>query len=223
MNFVGKLVQMTIPANTKLLFIGDSITDCGRERRAPSSPWETPTHLGSGYVELLNGLIQTQQPESKIRILNRGIGGNTVRDLAQRWQRDVIHLAPDWLSIKIGINDVWRQFDSPRSPHVHVLPDEFESTYRDLLSKTRPLLKRLILITPYYLHPDPREPMRARMDEYRETVIKLSADYDATLVDSQVAFDHLMQHIEPLQIAEDRVHPGTVGHMTIAKAFLSNL
>ena len=214
---------MLIPENTKLLFIGDSITDCGRERQTPDSPWEIPSHLGSGYVELLHGFIQNDQPESNIRILNRGIGGNTVRDLAQRWQRDVIHLSPDWLSIKIGINDVWRQFDSPNSPHVHVLPDEFESTYRDLITKTKPLLKRLILITPFYIQPDLKEPMRARMDAYRKVVVQLAREFDATLVDSQAELDRLMQHIDPLAIAEDRVHPGVVGHMAIAKSFLAAL
>ncbi|MBK1876165.1 SGNH/GDSL hydrolase family protein [Pelagicoccus mobilis] len=214
---------MPIPDNIKLLFIGDSITDCGRERRTPDSPWDIPTNLGNGYVDLLNGLIQNQHPESNVRILNRGIGGNTVRDLAQRWQRDVIHLQPDWLSIKIGINDVWRQFDSPRSPHVHVLPDEFESTYRELLELTRPKVKRLFLITPYYLHTDSLDPMRARMDEYRQHVITFASEYEATLVDSQIALDRLMKHLDPLEIAEDRVHPGTVGHMAIAQAFLSSL
>lgn len=214
---------MAIPPNSKLLFIGDSITDCGRERQSPPSPWDTPVALGSGYVELLNGLIQNAQPESKIRILNRGIGGDTVRHLEQRWQRDVIHLQPDILAIKIGINDVWRQFDSPKSPHTHVLPDEFESTYRELLRKTRPLLKRLILVTPYFLQTDKSDPMRTRMDEYRKIVSALATHFDATLVDTQIAFDSLMQHIDPLTIAPDRVHPGTVGHTTIAQAIFKNL
>lgn len=212
---------MPIPDKTKLIFIGDSITDCGRERQTPASPWDSPVDLGCGYVSLVNALIQNAHPESNTRILNRGIGGDTVRDLAQRWQRDVIHLEPDWLSIKIGINDVWRQFDSPRSPHTHVLPEEFESTYRSILELTRPKLQRLILITPYYLQPDPQEPMKARMDEYRQTVTQLASDYDATLVDSQIALDRLMQHIDPTQIAEDRVHPGIIGHMAIAQAFLA--
>lgn len=214
---------MPIPDNSKILFIGDSITDCSRERKTPSSPWDSPSHLGNGYVDLLNALIQSNQPESKIRILNRGIGGNTIRDLALRWQRDVIHLAPDWLSIKIGINDVWRQFDSPRSPHIHVLPDEFESTYRQLLSLTRPKLKKLILITPYYIEPNLTDPMRLKMDEYRKMVIQFAREFDATLVDTQIAMDRLTNSIAPTLIAEDKVHPKTTGHMAIAQTFLKTI
>ena len=214
---------MLIRENSKVLFIGDSITDCGRERKAPASPWVEPTELGNGYVALINALLQTSHPASKIRILNRGIGGNTVRDLARRWQRDVIHLAPDWLFIKIGINDVWRQFRSPRSPQIHVLPDEFTTTYRELLAQTRTSLKGLVLVTPYYIEPDTSDPMRARMDAYRQQVIQLANDFDAILVDTQVAMDRLMQHIDPLAIAADRVHPGTVGHMAIAQAILHEL
>jgi len=214
---------MQIPQNAKLLFIGDSITDCGRSRSTPASPWETASPIGNGYVSFFKTLVENESPESKFRILNRGVGGNTVRDLALRWQRDVIHLAPDWLFIKIGINDVWRQFDSPRSPHVHVLLDEFETTYTELLKRTRPTLDRLFLITPYYLHTDTSDPMRARMDEYRKIVAQLSTKFDATLIDTQRTFDDLMQHTDPLELAEDRVHPGKTGHMAIAQAIHSTI
>src|SRR5437762_2767741 len=85
----------------KVLFIGDSITDCGR-REGPHAPY------GNGYVALARTFLLARYAELGLEVVNRGIGGNTVRDLAARWQDDVIAEQPDWLSVKIGINDVWR-------------------------------------------------------------------------------------------------------------------
>jgi len=48
-------------------------------------------------------------PERAIRVITAGVGGNTCRDVAARWQKDVLDVTPDWVSLMIGINDVWRQ------------------------------------------------------------------------------------------------------------------
>ena len=58
---------------------------------------------------------------------NSGVSGNTSRDLLQRFDSDVVALNPDWVSICIGINDVWRQFDSPAIPDGQVMPEEIRS------------------------------------------------------------------------------------------------
>ena len=64
---------------------------------------------------------------------NAGISGNTSRDLLARYQRDVIDLNPDWVSICIGINDVWRQFDSPAIPDEQIMPEEYRKNVDDIL------------------------------------------------------------------------------------------
>lgn len=113
---------MKIQANSKLLMIGDSITDCGRARPIADA---ASYGLGDGYVNLLNAFFTANSPQSRLRIINMGTSGNTVRDLAARWQSDVIALNPDWLSIMIGINDVWRQFDARLQTETHVTLDEY--------------------------------------------------------------------------------------------------
>ncbi len=211
---------MRFPPNTKLLFIGDSITFAGRDDTGEPTPWTNAIGLGRGYVSLVDAMLQNSQPESKLRILNKGNSGDTIRDLAARWQSDVLDHHPDWLSIKIGINDVWRQFDQPNRKEAHVSPEEYESTYRDLLTQTRPLLKGLVIISPYFIEPHKSDPMRARMDEYGRIAQKIAGEFDALYVDSQAAMDRLTEHMHPAEIAWDRVHPSTVGHMAIAKAFV---
>src|SRR5690606_32080005 len=137
-----------IAPRSRWVLIGDSITDTGRARPIG----EAPGGLGDGYVRQIDALINAWYPAHRVRLFNTGTSGHTIRDLAARWQTDVLDLRPDWLSIMIGANDVWRQFDRPAQPERHVLPYEHERTYDELLTRTRPTLKGgLVLITPFLL------------------------------------------------------------------------
>ncbi|MFT3787028.1 MAG: SGNH/GDSL hydrolase family protein [Tepidisphaeraceae bacterium] len=212
---------MLLGKSQKLVFIGDSITDASRTRPAPSEGLFDP--MGRGYVTLVDALLGATYPQLSIRVVNVGNSGNTVRDLKARWQTDVIDLAPDWLSIMIGINDVWRQFDSPRQKEMHVLPAEYEATLSELASWTRARLKGMVMMTPYYIESNPSDAMRARMDEYGAIVKKIAKKVDAICVDTQAAFDAALKHYYAGTLAWDRVHPNQTGHMILAKAFLNGV
>jgi lysophospholipase L1-like esterase len=208
---------MKIEANSKLVMIGDSITDCGRTQ--PVGEGLFNAH-GNGYVALVNSLLGAVYPERHIRVVNMGISGNTVRDLKARWQRDVLDLAPDWLSIMIGINDVWRQFDLPTQREIHVGLAEYEQTLDELVRLTQPRLRGLVLLTPYFIEANPADAMRAKMDQYGAVVRQLAQKYRAICVDTQAAFNAALQHDHAAALAWDRVHPNTTGHMILARAFL---
>jgi len=207
---------MLIQPKSKLLMIGDSITDCGRERPIA----EGTGTLGNGYVSLVDGLLGAAYPGLGIRVVNMGVGGNTIRDLKARWQTDVLGLKPDWLSIMIGINDVWRRFGDEALRPDHVPQKEYEKTLEDLVRRTLPQLKGLILITPYYIEPDRADSMRAMMDRYGEVVKQLASKYRAVFVDAQAAFDLVLQDIPPATLSVDQVHPNLTGHMILARAVL---
>jgi lysophospholipase L1-like esterase len=211
---------MIIEPNSKLVMIGDSITDCERTRPVGEGLFDA---LGKGYVSLVDGLLMAGYPKHKIRVVNMGMSGNTVRDLQDRWQTDVFDLKPDWLSICIGINDVWRHFDTPLQYEWHVPLDEYTKTLEHLLQKTRPTLKGLILMTPYFIESNRTDPMRIMMDEYRTRVQQLAITYQAVLVDTQTAFDSALVHLHPMSLAWDRIHPNRAGHMILARAFLQAL
>ena len=211
---------MKIQDNSKLIFIGDSISDFDRARPYGEGLFNG---IGKSYVGLVDGLLRTAYPASRIRVINMGVGGNTTRDLKARWQTDVLDLHPDWLGILIGINDVWRQFDCPLMTETHVGLEEYEENLTQLIEKTLPTLKGLILMTPYFMEPNRSDPMRARMDQYGAVVKKLAEKYGAILVDLQAAFDDYFRYYHPDSINWDRIHPDIVGHTLIAREILKQL
>jgi lysophospholipase L1-like esterase len=198
-----------------LLFIGDSVTDCDRAR-----PVGAGSHgaLGNGYVAEIDTALGAS---AGVQVTNMGISGNTVRNLAERWETDVMELKPDWLSVMIGINDVWRQFDARKAAAAEaVMPDEFERTYDKLITRVRPRLKGLVLMSPFYVQGLRSDPMRARMDDYGAIVRDLSKKHRATFVDLQAAINAALERTDFTLIAGDRVHPTPEGHRILARAFL---
>lgn len=211
---------MKLETGAKLVMIGDSITDAERARPVGEGLFGA---IGKGYVSYVDALLGAVYPERKIRVVNMGCGGHTVRDLKDRWQTDVLDLRPDWLSIMIGTNDVWRQFDSPLNPAIHVLPDEYETTLNELVTETLPRVSGLVLMTPFYIEPNPADAMRARMDEYGAIVKKIALQRGTIFCDTQAAFNAALKTYYPATLGWDRVHPNHVGHMIIARAFLQAL
>lgn len=208
---------MLIAPHSRLVMIGDSITDCGRGRPVGEA---VDDGLGNGYVSLVNATLTVHYPAHHIRVINTGISGNTVLDLQARWEQDVLALRPDWLSVMIGINDVWRQFDTPLQREWHVPLDVYTATLETLVAQTRPQVKGLVLMSPFFIEPDQAEPMRAMMDSYGAVMRQIASRHQAIFVDTQAAFDGLMQHLHPMTIARDRVHPSLPGHLLLAHSFL---
>ncbi len=209
---------MKIAPRSKLVFIGDSITDCERARPVGEGLFGA---VGKGYVAVVEGLLGAIHPAHAIRVVNMGTSGNTAPDLKARWQADVLDLKPDWLSVMIGVNDVWRQFDLPRQTEIHVQPDVFRKTLDELAARTRPTVKGLIFMSPFYIEPNRADAMRARMDQYGAIVRETALRHDAVFIDTQAAFDAVLQHMNANAIAWDRVHPNVIGHSVIARAFLN--
>lgn len=194
-----------------ILFIGDSITDCGR--RDVAAPY------GDGYMNLVRAFVTARHPELALRWTNRGVSGDTVRDLSRRWETDALAVRPDWLSVMIGINDVWRAFDG--YPELAVPIDEYEKTLRELLGRAVAETGcRLILATPFFIEPDRDEPQRAASDRYAQVMARLATELDALLVDTQAAFNRALEVTTSAAWAEDRVHPNLPGHAILAQAYL---
>lgn len=207
----GEKAAMLFEQGQKVVFIGDSITDCGR--RDANAPY------GNGYMNLVRAFVTARYPELGLTFENRGISGDTVRHLEARWERDVLAEAPDWLVVKIGINDVWRTFDSTGQGAVDI--GAYESIYRALLQSAVDRTGcKLIVAEPYVIEADPADPMRSRMDRYGLVARELAGEFGAVNVQTQAAFDRALQTTTSADWADDRVHPNLAGHAVIAQAFL---
>jgi uncharacterized protein (DUF952 family) len=203
--------QIVFSKGQRILFIGDSITDAGRRM--------TAVPYGNGYVGMARALLLARYPELDLQIVNRGVGGDTIRNLEGRWPADVIDIEPDWVSIKIGINDVWRQVEGRQADGVPLA--EFEETYDRLLELTRErTAARLILVEPYVIEPNRSDRFRALIDGYIDAVHTMADRHCALLARTQAAFDEVLTHQPPSFWAADRVHPDAPGHAVIAREWL---
>ena len=201
-----------------MLFIGDSITDCGRRDRA--------FPLGDGYVSMFTELATAKHPERNIEWTNMGIGGNRTTHLKERWQSDVIDQRPDRLSIKIGINDLssFRRGDRDGVP-----PQRYRENYDRILTVTRRALGDIpiLLITPFYISTnmdDEVEVAVLRMiPEYIEIVEMMSAKYNTLMLNLHDIFQEHLKFRPAHTFCPEPVHPNHAGHMVIANALMEFL
>ena len=201
----------------RIVFAGDSVTDMGSANPVGEGLFD---NLGHSYVRVIENLLSSLYPEVYLRITNSGISGHTSRDLLARWERDVRSLHPQWVSICIGINDVWRQFDSPAMLDAAVSPEEYREDVRKMILTEKPHVKGIFLMTPYYMEPNPKDLMRARMDKYGAICKELAQEYDCILVDLQEMFNRYCSIRHSSYLAWDRVHPNQIGATLIALEWL---
>ncbi len=199
----------------KILFIGDSITDALRREKAYAP-------LGCGYVHFAGCFLQARLPELDLQIENRGISGDTTRELLARWKEDCLDLRPDVVSILVGINDLWRGYKPVLEPQkTSVVPEEYENNLRQMLSEVQRLGSRLILMEPFYFCSDPADPMLADLRAYLDVVHTLAAEFSAVLVPLQQEYEKLKHRVPEEKWADDRVHPYPWAHAWIADQWLS--
>jgi len=190
----------------RVTFIGDSITDAGRDRSDAGS-------YGDGYVSLLApGLIA-----GGARVRNLGIAGNRVADLAARWDAELMPTAPELLTVFVGVNEMLRRYDSADPTPTA----QYAATYRRLLDAVvaahRP---RLILMEPFFLPPTPEQSAwRDDLDEKREAVSRIAGEYGAAFVPLDAVFAEAARTVAPVDLAPDGVHPTPVGSRLIADAW----
>lgn len=208
---------MIFENNDRIVFAGDSVTDMGSVQPVGEGLFD---NLGRSYVRVVENYLVTGYPELNIRITNSGISGNTSRDLLERFDRDVVSLKPNWVSICIGINDVWRQFDTPAMLDCQVQPDEYEKNVEEMILRVKDTVKGIFILTPYYMEPNREDKMRARMDEYGAICRRLAEKHGCRFVDFQKMYEDFCKIRHSSCIAWDRVHPNQMGATLMAKEFL---
>ncbi len=213
------MTEFRINPGQTVVFAGDSITDAGRR--------DTAAPFGNGYVREVIDLIGARYPAHGLRFSNAGIGGNTARDLKDRWTDDVLAYNPDWITIMIGVNDatftLWK--DHPWSTPVP--PAEYEEHYRSILDRSSEKAQ-IVLLDPFYItleeHADSwRRKVLELLGEYIDIVHKLASEYSAIHVHTQDKFLEQLKHNPPEHFCPEPVHPNAAGHSVIAHALLEAL
>lgn len=221
-------VQATVPSGGRvriqpgdtILFQGDSITDAGRDRAADvaSKPNWQPA-MGDGYAWMAALQMLTDRPNDGLKIFNRGISGNKVYQLADRWQEDCLDLKPDVLSILIGVNDFWHK-------HKHGYEgtlEKYETDYRALVSRTKEALPdvRLVICEPFVLKCGAvDDTWFPEFDGYRAAAKKVADEAGATFIPFQAMFDAALKLSPPEELLRDGVHPAPGGAALMAHTWL---
>ena len=201
----------------RIVFAGDSVTDMGSQNPVGEGLFD---NVGRGYVRVIENMLSAYYPETFIRVTNSGISGHTSRDLLARFDRDVVELSPNWVSICIGINDVWRQFDCPAMTNTHVYPDEYEANVEEMILKVKDKVKGIFILSPYIIEPLRDDAMRKRIDEYVEICRRLAEKHGCRFVDFQQMFEDYCKIRHSSYIAWDRIHPNQIGSTLMAREFL---
>ncbi len=211
----------SFPTGSRLVFIGDSITDMkwGRNEK------DRNHYLGHSFVFLIAARLGVEMPEAKLEFFNRGKSGNKVADLKTRWQKDAIAMEPDVLTVLIGVNDV----SQSRGAGVDLV--QWEADYRNLLTRSRkanPRL-RLVLLDPFVLRVGRLEPeqtwnyWRGLTDQQGAIVARLAAEFNAAHVRTQEIFDRATALASAEHWIWDGVHPLPQGHELIARNWIERV
>ena len=201
-----------------ILFQGDSITDAGRDKNSKTP--NTSPMMGNGYVIQASGELLFKHAAKNLTIYNKGISGNKVYQLAERWDTDCIELKPNVLSILIGVNDFWHTKTGSYNGTVKT----YEDDYRALLKRTVAALPdvKLIIGEPFALtgikavdhtwYPE--------FDKYRETAKKLADEFKAVFIPYQKVFDEAQKQAPGVYWTHDGVHASLAGACLMAHAWM---
>lgn len=205
--------EIVIPDGSTVVFIGDSITDCGR--RGGEAP------LGGGFVKWFVDLVLARHPDRRHTWINKGISGNKITDLSERWADDVIRHKPDWLVVKIGINDLHAYL---RGDAQGVSPETYRAHYRRILTAAKEEFDpELVLIDPFYISRSPapesfRRKVLDTLPEYLAVTREMAETFGARHLKTHVLFQEHLARRESEVFCPEPIHPNRTGHLVIAEA-----
>ena len=213
-----KGILSTLKTGDVILFQGDSITDAGRDKTNEQA--NNPGSFGMGYAYLAAAnLLNTIASEQPV-IYNRGISGNKVFQLAERWQKDCLDLKPKVLSILVGVNDFWHTLDFGYDGTVQ----KYEQDYRKLLGDTKKTFPeiQLVICEPFAVLgcKAVTEKWYPAFDAYRVSAKKLAKEFETTFIPYQSIFDEAQKYAPGKYWTGDGVHPSMAGCSLMAEAWL---
>ncbi|MDB5261634.1 MAG: lysophospholipase [Adhaeribacter sp.] len=216
-----KTKKVTLKQDAIILFQGDSITDAGRKK--DNMEFNNPSALGSGYAFLAASDLLLRQASKNLRIYNKGISGNKVYQMADRWETDALALKPDVLSIMIGVNDFWHTLTNNYTGTIQTYRDD----YKKLLDRTKQQLPevKLIIGEPFGVTgiKSVTEKWYPAFNEYRQVSREMADAYGAAFIPYQSIFDKALKAAPGVYWTYDGVHPSLAGARLMAEAWLETI
>lgn len=189
----------------KIVFFGDSITDCDRDRSDEKS-------LGNGYVKVLADKLRPIYPDTDIELINKGVSGDEISDLLARVEKDVIALKPDCCVIMIGINNTIHQFKNGKTLDLQKMENDLVA----LLTKLKEAGIVVIFLEPFLLPAPDKLRMRKVFITELEVINRVASEICDEFVAYDEMFNGLAQTIPYTQYSADGVHPTHRGSRLIA-------
>jgi lysophospholipase L1-like esterase len=160
--------ELQIKAGDQIVAMGDSIT------------------AGGGYLRDIDAVLAQQYPDLKIpKVINKGISGQKAEDLVQRFARDVLQLKPAFVTINIGINDVWHRLGKPHDEKVLAA---YQENVAKMVDEAQKAGIKVILLTPTVIQEDASAEGNKRLTLYVEAQKKIAAEKRCQLVDLHCMF-----------------------------------
>lgn len=210
--------KVTLKKEGLVLFQGDSITDAGRKR--DNDQPNTGAALGGGYALMAASDLLLKNAEKNLKIYNKGISGNKVFQLADRWDIDCLAIKPDVLSILVGVNDFWHTLNGNYKGTIQTYREDYDK----LLAHTKEQLPdvQLIIGEPFAVTGVKAvdEKWYPAFDEYRAAARALADKYQAVFVPYQAVFDKALKSAPGAYWTGDGVHPSVAGAQLMAEAWL---
>ena len=198
-----------------VMFTGDSVTDCGRARPVGGCGFDT---IGNSYLSRIFIDTWADMPNHSIRYLNSATSGNTSDMLLARFDEEVLSYHPAYVFIMIGINDVWRHFDSGALREELIYPSQTVANMEIMIEKTQKSGAVPVILSPFFLETDRKDKMRMMCDEINAGYRALSESHHIGYRAIQSAQDAYAQAVgSSYLLAGDRVHPKALGCALIAK------
>ena len=217
----AKPKKLALKRDNVILFQGDSITDARRKR--DDKEFNSPAALGTGYAFMAASELLLQHPDKNLKIYNKGISGNKVYQLAERWDADCLDLQPDVLSILIGVNDFWHTLTNNYTGTVQT----YEADLRKLLDRTRQKLPdvKLVMGEPFAVTgiKSVDATWFPAFTAYQQAARAIAASYGAVLIPYQSIFDKAQQAAPGVYWTYDGVHPSLAGARLMAQAWVETI
>ena len=201
-----------------ILFQGDSITDSGRNK--DDNSYNNSQALGTGYPMLAGAELLEKHASLNLKVFNKGVSGNKVYQLAERWDADCLNIKPDVLSILIGVNDIWHKLEGKYNGTVEI----YRHDYIALLERTKNALPnvKLIICEPFAV------PGVKAVDDkwypefygYQKAARDIADKFEATFIPYQKIYDEAQKQAAGSYWTPDGVHPTLAGAQLMARAWV---